>query len=413
MERVILHSDLNNFYASVECLYHPAIRNKPVVVCGDVEKRHGIILAKNRIAKQYGVKTGEAVWEAKRKCPDLVLMLPSFDKYMKYSKMAKEIYGEYSDRVESFGLDECWIDATGGAESIEGGKKLADTIRQRIRQELGVTVSIGVSFNKVFAKLGSDYKKPDATTVIPQDSFRQMVWPLPAADLLYVGPATQRKLKKHGVHTIGGIANSDTRFLKSLLGVNGVMLWQFANGLDCSQVMKINESAAVKSIGNSTTMPFDVTADEDVKITMYVLAESVAARLREHGLWCACVQIGLRNYMLYAFERQGALQFPTNSAQEIAKKAFQLYQANHQRGIPLRSISIRACQLTDGTNRQISLFEEYRAMEKQERAEAAIDDIRRRYGHFSVQRGIMLTNKRLSALNPKQDHTIHPVSFLK
>lgn len=413
MERIILHSDLNNFYASVECLYHPHIRNKPVAVCGDVEKRHGIILAKNNIAKKSGVKTGETLWQAKGKCPDIVFVPPSFDRYIRYSKMAKEIYMEYSHRVEPFGLDECWIDVTESQEKLETAKELADHIRKRIGKELGVTASIGVSFNKVFAKLGSDYQKPDATTVISKQNFKNLVWPLPACDLLYVGPATTAKLKKHGVNTIGDLAQRDVRFLKSLLGVNGVMLSRFANGLDTSAVMKTEDSPVLKSIGNSTTMPFDVANEEDIKITIYVLSESVAARLRKQGLKCGLVQIGLRNHLLYSFERQGPLQFPSNCAQTIGEKAFSLCQKHRQMNMPLRSISIRACQLTDSRQRQISLLEEYAQMEKHEKAEAAIDDIRRRFGHFSIQRGIMLTNTQLSSLNPQKEHTIHPANFLK
>lgn len=409
VERMILHSDLNNFYASVECLYNPAIRNSPVAVCGDTEKRHGIVLAKNNIAKKFGVKTGETLWQAKEKCPGIVFVPPSYDKYIRFSKIAREIYNDYSDRVESFGLDECWVDISGMGNEMTEGKKTADSIRKRIREELGITASIGVSWNKIFAKLGSDYKKPNATTVITKENFKGIAWPLPVRELLYVGSATNNKLKKYMIYTIGDLAQTEPKFLKGLLGVNGIMLWQFANGYDTSAVEKAGMTPLVKSIGNSTTMPYDVTSDEDIKITLYVLCESVAARLREQQLYCNTVQIGIRNQYLLSFERQGALPFASNSSEVLQKKAFSLYQ-KHKPNAPIRSLSVRACNLQITQNRQLSLLDEFHQMEKQEKAEAAIDEIRRRFGHFSVQRGIMLTNTSLSQLDPKSQHTIHPVA---
>lgn len=412
MERVILHSDLNNFYASVECLYNPEIRNKPVAVVGDVEKRHGIVLAKNYLAKAYGIKTGNAVWEAKEACPEIVFVSPSYDKYLRYSKMAREIYADYTEKIESFGLDECWLDISSSVKLFGGGKSVADKIRQRIKDELGVTASVGVSFNKIFAKLGSDMKKPDATTVISQDDYRYKVWPLPAEDLLYVGRATKRKLNKYGIYTIGDLAKADTKLLKRELGVNGVMLWQFANGLDVSAVSEMNTEPIIKSIGNSTTLPYDVSKDNDVRITLYVLSESVSERLRDNNFLCSTVQIGLRDKNLYSFERQGKLSFPTSSSEEIFKKAYELYRINKPKA-PLRSISVRGCSLEGASVRQMSCLKEFGDMQKHEAAEMAIDDIRRRFGHFSVQRGIMLTNKELSNLDPKSEHVIHPIGYLR
>ncbi len=412
MERVILHSDLNNFYASVECLYKPSIRNRPVAVAGDAEKRHGIILAKNNIAKAMGIKTGDALWQAKEKCPEIVIVPPRYDLYLKYSRAAKEIYSDYTDQIEPFGLDECWLDLTASLRLFGGGAETADKIRKRIKKELGVTASIGVSYNKIFAKLGSDMKKPDATSVISKGDYREKVWPLPATDLLYVGQATSKKLKKYYIHTIGDLARSDTKLLKQELGVNGIMLWQFANGLDISPVSRLDTTPCIKSIGNSTTLPYDVSREEDVRITLYVLSESVAERMRDHGFLCSTIQISLRDKNLYAFERQGKLSFATNSAEEIFQRAFSLYLSNKP-FYPLRSIGVRACGLTGLGGRQLSCLPAFHKMEKQEMAEAAIDSIRQRFGHFSVQRAVMLTKPALSSLDPKAEHTIHPVAFLK
>ncbi len=412
MNRTIVHSDMNNFYASVECLYNPAIRNKPVAVVGDVEKRHGIVLAKNYIAKGFGIKTGNAVWEAKKLCPELVLVPPSYDKYLRFSKMAKEIYSDYTDCVESFGLDECWLDVSESTGLFGDGGQIADTIREKVKSELGLTVSVGVSWNKIFAKLGSDMKKPDATTIITQDNYKGKVWPLAAEELLYVGRAAKRKLRSVGILTIGDLAKADPKVLKSELGVNGVMLWRFANGLDDTAVSKLNDESSIKSIGNSTTLPYDVIEENDIKITLYVLSESVAERLRDHNFLCRTVQIGIRDKNLYSYERQGKLSFETNSAGEIYKTAFALYNRNKP-AYPIRGLSVRAADLSSASVRQLSCLEEFERMEKQERAEAAVDDIRRRFGHFSIQRGIMLTNTELSALDPKGEHVIHPVGFLK
>ena len=412
MLRTILHSDLNNFYASVECLYDPSIRNKPVAVVGDVEKRHGIVLAKNYTAKAYGVKTGEPVWEARQSCPELVLVPPSYDRYLNFSKTAREIYSEYTDRVENFGLDECWLDVSESIGLFGGGGQIADMIRERIKKELGITVSVGVSFNKIFAKLGSDMKKPDATTIITQDNYKNKVWPLPAEELLYVGRATKRKLRSDGITTIGELAKADPRLLKREFGVNGVMLWRFANGMDSTPVSEIWSEPSIKSIGNSTTLPYDVTEEGDVRITLYVLCESIAERLRDNNFLCKTVQIGIRDKNLYSYERQGKLSFETNSAEELFKTAFALYSQNKP-AYPIRSLSVRGTELSGIRMRQMSCLEEFERMEKLERAEAAVDEIRRRFGHFSVQRGIMLTNTELSGLDPKSEHIIHPVGFLK
>ena len=413
MERVILHSDLNNFYASVECLYNPELRGKPVAVAGDPEARHGIVLAKNYPAKACGVQTGDPLWMAKQKCPDIVFTPPHYDRYMQFSKAAREIYSEYTDQVEPYGLDECWLDVTGSIALFGDGRAIADEVRRRIRQELGVTASVGVSYNKIFAKLGSDMKKPDATTVITSKRFREIVWPLPVSDLLYVGRATHAKLKRYCIKTIGDLAAADQRFLQRLLGQNGLMLWRFANGLDASPVSNIGAKSLIHSIGNSTTAPRDLVTDEDIKITLYVLCESVSARMREYGFVCDTVQLGVRDNELQSYERQGKLSYPNRTAKALFEKAFELYNRNHLSGKPVRSLSVRACRLSVQENEQLSLLPDVAAIQKQEELESAVDALRSRFGPFSVRRGILLADRQLSDLNPKDDHVIHPESFFK
>lgn len=412
MERIILHSDMNNFYASVECLYDPLLRDKPVAVGGDPQARHGIVLAKNDIAKKCGVKTGEALWQARQKCPNIVFVSPHFDRYIRFSKMAGEIYRDYTSQIEPFGLDESWLDVTGSRISDDGGI-IADSIRERVKSELGITASVGVSFNKIFAKLGSDMKKPDATVVIGSDDFREKVWPLPVQELLYVGNATYRKLKGYGIHTIGELARTDPETLKYWFGVIGIMLWQFANGLDTSKVSEEGYQSVIKSIGNSTTTPRDLTCREDVKITLYLLAESVAARLREHGFICRTVQISVRDNKLISFERQTKLPEPVCVSNTLAEAALRLFDRNVKEPFAIRSIGVRACDLMSADFRQMSLMPDAQKLLRKENLERTVDGIRNRYGHFSIRRGIMLTDEKLSGENPKDDHTIYPIAFLK
>lgn len=411
-ERMILHADLNNFYASVECLYNPALRGRPVAVAGDPEARHGIVLAKNDEAKRYGVQTGNPLWMARRLCRDIVFVEPHYDRYLQYSRIAREIYAGYTSQVEPFGLDECWLDVTGSLRLFGSGRDIADEIRQRIRFELGVTVSVGVSFNKIFAKLGSDYQKPDATTVIDRAHFKDIVWPLPVSELLYVGRANIRKLNRYGILTIGDLARTDVRYLESYLGKIGVMLWSFANGLDTSPVSNIGAKSLIKSIGNSTTTPRDLVTEDDVKITLYALCESVSARMREYGFICRTVQLGIRDSGLFSFERQAKLPIPNRTAASLFEQSLALYRTNAS-GKPVRSLSVRACDLLLPEYEQLSLIPEVAALQRQEEKEAAVDGIRGRFGHFSLRRGIMLADPLLSAVNPKDDHIIHPESFLR
>lgn len=411
MEHVILHSDMNNFYASVEGLYNPAFREKPMAVVGDPQARHGIVLAKNYHAKQYGVQTGDPIWMARQKCPDIVFSEPHYDRYIRFSQMARGIYEEYTDQVESFGLDECWLDVSGVQELFGSGKQIADTIRERIKFELGLTASVGVSYNKIFAKLGSDLKKPDATTVIGHD-FREKIWHLPADMLLYVGQATYQKLLSHGIKTIGELAQTDPAYLEKLLGKNGLMLWAFANGLDTLPVSRSGSSRIIKTIGNSTTAPRDLLTDDDIKITLYILSESVAERMRKEHFCCRGVQIMIRDNQLISFERQGRLQSPTCTSQDIFHKAYELFKQNKPAN-PVRSLGVRAIQLMTREYQQLSFLEESVKRQRQEDLERAVDNIRSRFGHFSVQRGIMLLDPALSRLDPVAEHTIYPEAFLK
>lgn len=299
MNRTILHSDCNCFYASVELLHHPELRGKPVAVGGDPEARHGIVLTADYTAKRYGVKTGMALWQAKQVCPDITFLPPRMDLYLRFSRMAQEIYADYTDKREPYGIDESWLDVTDSATLKGDGFHIAQEISSRMKKELGITVSVGVSFNKIFAKLGSDYKKPDAITTMYEDEFQRKAWCLPVSDLLYVGNATNKKLYSMGIRTIGDLAKSDETLLVRKLGKMGSILWAFANEYDESPVKLENTSAPVKSVGNSTTTPRDMETDEDVKIVLYILAESVAARLRENGFRCRTVEISVRDKELF------------------------------------------------------------------------------------------------------------------
>ncbi len=412
-DRVILHADLNNFYASVECLYNPRLRGLPVAVCGDPAARHGIVLAKNYPAKAYGIKTGEAIWQARQKCPGLIVVTPNYQRYIRFSQDVRQIYGDYTDQIEPFGLDESWLDVTGTCRGRISGERIADRLRARIRDELGLTVSVGVSFNKIFAKLGSDMRKPDATTVISLDNFRTRVWPLPASDLLYVGPATQRKLSRLGIHTIGSLASLDTSFLRAYLGKWGEVLHSFANGLDSSPVTVQGYQSAIKSIGNSTTTPRDLESEHDVRLILYVLAESVAARLREHHFKCQTVQIHVRDAGLYSFERQARLERPSYLTSDLVRLGFQLFRQSYDWSRPIRSIGIRGSDLVSAdTLIQLSLLTDETRNCRLERLEQTMDQLRGRFGHACVRRAMLLGDS-MGRINPKDDHVIFPTGYFK
>ena len=411
MERIILHSDCNSFYASVECLHRPEIRDKPVAVGGDVEQRHGIILAKNDHAKRYGIKTGEALWQARQKCADLVIVPPRFELYQRFSHLCHEIYLDYTDRVEPFGLDECWLDVTAAGAA---GVKIAHEIRERIKYELGITVSIGVSYNKIFAKLGSDYKKPDAVTEISRDNYKDIAWPLPAGDLLYVGSATRRKLESYCKRTIGDLANTPENTLKGWFGKWGSVLYAFSNGYDLSPVSRYTDQQIVKSIGNSTTTPRDLVDNEDVKIILYVLADSVAKRLREHGCKGRTISISVRDSQLTSFTRQHTMANYTNITAEIAQAGMKLFVKHYYWQCPVRSLGISISDLvSDSAPLQMDLFGTGQEQLRRERLDTTVDGLKRRFGSNAVRPAVLLQDTALSGFDPKRDHTIHPVSLFK
>lgn len=406
--RTILHSDLNNFYASVECVYDPALRSVPMAVCGDPEARHGIVLAKNMLAKRAGVATGDAIWQARQKCPDLRVLPPDFGKYMRFSRMMREIYADYTAYIEPFGLDEAWLDVT---DHRLDGPALADELRARARAELGLTVSVGVSFNKIFAKLGSDMKKPDATTVITPDNFRDKVWPLPADALLYVGRATWRRLSARNIRTIGDLARCDPVELRGVLGKNGEMLWRFANGLECSPVARAGAAEAVKSVGNSTTTPRDIRCEADAHMVLMLLSESVAERLREQGFRGRVVTVSVRDCELRWFSVQRKLPGGTALASEICGCALALFREHYRWERPVRSLGVSVSALEDADGDvQLSLFPDFDRARKYA-LENTVGDIRRRFGHFALQRACLIGCREFGAINPKDDHLIHPVGW--
>lgn len=411
-DRTILHSDINCCYAAIEHLHHPELNGKPLAVGGDPEARHGIVLTADYIAKKHGVKTGMALWQAKQVCPEINFISPRMDLYLRFSRMAHEIYGEYTDLQEAYGIDESWLDVTDSVSIKGDGERIATEISNRMKSELGITVSIGVSFNKIFAKLGSDYKKPDAITTMHRDEYRKKAWALPASDLLYVGRSASAKLAKMGIRTIGDLATTDEKILHSQLGKMGDILWAFANGYDDSPVKYENAHAPIKSIGNSTTTPRDLVNDQDVKIVLTILAESVAARLRENGFKCRVVEISVRDNGLFSFTRQRKIDHATNVTREIAEEAYRLFKENYNWQKPIRSVGVRGADLVnDNYWEQLDLFSSAEQREKQMKVDEAVDTIRKRFGFYSVQRGLMYCDRILSAVDAKAEHTVHPHGY--
>ena len=381
MKRIIFHIDQNCYFASVEMISRPELRNVPMAVAGDAKVRHGIILAKNEPAKKYGIKTAEAIWQAQAKCPDLVLVDAHHEKYEFYSKKLREMYSEYTDKVEPFGLDECWLDMTGIVSDYDEAEEVALEIRNRVKEEFKLTCSVGISFNKVFAKLGSDYMKPDATTVFTDRNWQEKIWPLPVSDLLFVGKHTADKLAKINVKTIGDLAKTDVEFINRYLGKNGVGLWEYANGLDDSPVAESGYKRIPKSVGNSTTTAEDMTSDRQIERTLHMLSESVASRLRRHGLKGTVVQITVRDRDLGIYEKQGILYRATDDAKDIYQAARDLFKNSYDWNKGVRSIGVRCTKLVrSDSGEQLSLFAEAQKSERDERLNKAIDDINRRYG---------------------------------
>ena len=391
MNRVILHSDMNSFYASVEIMLNPSLKGKAVAVCGNTEERHGIILAKSDPAKKCGVKTGMAAWEAERLCRDIILVPPQYDEYLKYSKLAREIYSDYTDMIEPYGMDECWLDVTGSDRLFGSGEEIAHKIRRRIKEELNLTVSVGVSFNKVFAKLASDMKKPDAVNVIDTENFREKVWKLPAQDLLYVGRATGEKLRKLGIHTIGDIAETEERVLKGFLGVNGIYLKKYAMGLDDSPVTDMYSCPLIKSVGHGITCVSDLNTDYEVWKVMLELSQDIGYRLRKYDLKAGGVQLSIRNRNLRFHQFQGMLDICTQSPSVIASKGMEIFKGNYDWNIPVRAVGIRAIKLLDKDSfEQLSIFCDGNSLEKINNRDLCIEKIRSRFGRSAIKNAVLM-----------------------
>lgn len=401
--RTILHSDLNNFYASVESLFHPEYAGCPLVVCGKVEDRHGIVLAKNMIAKKAGVKTGMVLFEAKKLCPNLVCIEAHHDLYLKYSRAVRKIYLEYTDQVEPFGIDEAWLDVTHSNACGGDGYKIAEEIRKRVKEEIGLTVSIGVSFNKVFAKLGSDMKKPDAVTVISKDNFKNKVWGLPASDLLYVGRATKDKLEKLNIHTIGELATFSKPILTSKLGKWGEVLLSYARGQDVDPVRKYDEFEELKSIGNSITYYRDIKTDDDVYSLLILLSESVCARMKHAGFKCArTLSLVVTNDKLETTVRMTKATTPMSLSTEMAQTAFDLFKKTFSWSTALvRMLGITVSDFTE--HKQLALFEDEKKKDKLVKLENVVEQMREKYGRKIINKAVILKDEHMVNLNIKGD----------
>ena len=398
MDRVIYHCDCNSFYCSVELLSHPELRSVPTAVCGDPKSRHGIILAKNEPAKQFGVRTAETIWQARQKCPDLVLLPSHHGLYHEYSKKVNAIYDRFTDLIEPFGIDESWLDVTGSLHLFGGDPKgLADRIRNTVREELGLTISVGVSFNKIFAKLGSDYKKPDATTVISRENFKEIVWPLPVTDLLFVGRAAARVLAQYGVTTIGELAAFDRGALVELLGKQGRQLWEYANGLEHSPVAPAGAYTPPKSVGNGETFPRNLTRPDEVRQGAAMLADQVAVRLRRCGMKASTLQVTIRDPNFKDICRQRPLDAPVNTARELYRAAMDILERSWRSGAPIRALTLTAHNLIPEGEaaEQLDLFQSAapRKRERVEKLERTMDAIRSKYGKEAVT---------IAALTPEQ-----------
>lgn len=388
MDRVILHCDCNNYFASVELLDKPELRDQPVAVAGDPEGRHGIILAKNQIAKNYGVQTAETLWQAKKKCPGLILLPPHMDKYRAMSRRVNAIYLDYTDQVEAFSIDESWLDVTASRNLFGDGAAIADLLRRRVREELGITISVGVSWNKTFAKMGSDYKKPDATTVITRENVSQILYPLPVTDLIFVGKSSGQVLARHGIHTIGDLAACSMAEAEAWLGKGGKGLWLAARGLDDSPVRCYGEHEAAKSVGNGMTYPQDLVGREACIAGLTPLCESVGARLRAQHLKCRTITLQIKDPQLKVISRQKPVDPPTNLTRYLLREVIQLLESAWPEDAPVRLFTVTAGSLMDESapvTAQLSFLEEApREDPRQRRLEQVLDGLRNRFGQDAI-----------------------------
>ena len=392
MDRVILHCDCNGFFASVECAMNPALKDVPMAVGGSVEARHGIILAKNELAKKYNIQTAETIYSAKKKCPQLVIVPPRHELYEEYSRKVNSIYLEYTDLVEKFGIDESWLDVTGSQKLFGSGEEIAATLRKRIREEIGITISVGVSFNKVFAKLGSDYKKPDATTIISRENYTDIVYPLSVNALLFVGKRTQDTLNRMGIKTIGELAQYSSESLQKILGKTGETLHRYARGEDNSPVDP-HANDEVKSVGNGMTFRRDLCGERDIMCGISHLSEKIAARMRRKGVKCTVIQVTIKDPDLISIQRQAKLDHPTNLAKEITDKAIEIVRRHWNMKEPIRMLTVTGNGIVrEDENFQLSFFDSENKNPKREKLEKTLNSIRDKYGSDSVKNANVLNN---------------------
>lgn len=385
MDRTILHIDVNNFFASIEIMLNPNLKGLPVAVCGSEDDRHGIILAKSYEAKKFGVKTAETVWQAKKKCPNLIIVPPQYEEYKKYSKLIQNIYYSYTDQVEPFGLDECWLDVTGSLKLFGNVENIAEEIKERVKKEIGVTVSIGVSFTKTFAKLGSDLKKPDAITYISKENFKNIVWPLVTNEIIGVGNSTFKILEEMNLKTIGELANCDISLLEQKLGKHGRILWKRVNGIDDEIVDANIYTASPKSIGNGKTFRNDLTKINDIRSAFQNLTYEISNKLKKHRLEAKNIQIVIRDNQFNDKQLQCELPTITSSSLIITNTAMDLFK-KYKWNKPIRALTIRAINLIEeGTNDQISLFEEKDEYEKIKKIDKVMFEINNKFGPNSVK----------------------------
>lgn len=396
MERIIIHSDMNSCYASVECSLNPSLRGKAVAVGGSEEHRHGIILAKSEEAKKFGVKTGEPLWQAKQKCPDLIIIEPHFEHYIKYSRLAHDIYARYTDKIEPMGLDEVWCDITGSIKAFGSAEQICHEIKEAFKEELGVTVSIGVSFNKIFAKLGSDLAGKDDICIIGKDTFRKQIWHLPAQSIMGVGRRTGETLRRYGVNTIGELAACDVEWLQRLFGVTGIDLWKYANGYDESRVMPDGYSQPIKSVGHGVTCSSDLVNTDEVWKVFLSLSQNVSKQLKKNALEATGVQIGVRDNQLMTKQFQMPTEFATQSAVEIAKTAMKLFRKNYNWNYDVRAVTVRAINLQkEGTPFQMDFLSDYGRHERQKKIDDTVLAIRERYGTDAIFNCCLMTEEKI------------------
>lgn len=401
VDKTILHCDLNNFYASVEQKMHPEYDGLPLAVCGNPQMRHGIVLAKNQLAKQAGVQTGEAIWISKQKCPDIVFVPPHFNEYVQISKQVFNIYTQYTDRVESFGIDECWLDVTGSKRLFGDGKAIADELRERVKRETGLTISVGVSFTKTLAKLGSDLKKPDATTVLDRATYMQRIGDMSPSEMIMIGKRTSEKLETLNIHTISQLAKADREMLRSHFGVIADNMVNCALGIETEEVKRFDEVRIPKSVSNGTTTPRDITTEEEAKTVIYALSEMVATRLRKFSLVANGISLSIKDPSLKWVSRQAPLETATSNAGDIAKSALNLLLKMHSFDSPLRAITVGTIRLSNRTDVQLSLFDGQN--EKTDKLEQSIDKIRDKYGYYIVKRGVLYDDTLTKNLHDDDD----------